>query len=83
MARYLIIERFDSRNLDAIYRRLNEKGRGLPDGLHFVDSWLTATNDCVYQIMETDDESLFETWFAWWDDLIEFEMSLLREKPEN
>jgi hypothetical protein len=37
MALYMIVERFPAENLDAIYERLHTKGRGLPDGLHFVE----------------------------------------------
>lgn len=81
MARYMIIERFDPANLAAIYERLHTKGRGLPDGLLFIDSWLTADDSAVYQLMETDDPALFEVWCAYWSDLVSFEIMPLREKP--
>ncbi len=81
MQTFMIIERFDPVDLDAIYKRLNQDGRGLPDGLHFVESWLTADNKTVYQIMRTDNAELFDVWFEHWDDLIEFEVVALREKP--
>jgi len=81
MTRYMIIERFEPDNLTAIYDRLNQKGRGLPDGLYFIDSWLTADNSCVYQLMETANESLFDLWFEYWSDLVSFEIIPLRDKP--
>lgn len=83
MARYMIIERFEPESLAAIYTRLQTKGRGLPDGLHFVDSWLTADGSCVYQIMETDDAALFDVWFKHWEDLVSFEIVPLRDKPAS
>ena len=81
MARYMIIERFEPETLTAIYKRLYTKGRGLPDGLRFIDSWLTADDSCVYQVMETDDVTLFDVWFEHWDDLVSFEIVPLRDKP--
>ena len=83
MARYMIIERFEPDKLTPIYDRLNTNGRGLPEGLHFIDSWLTADNSCVYQLMETDNVALFDRWFEHWADLIDFEIVPLREKPSG
>ena len=37
MTRYMVIETFKPGALDAIYERLHTRGRGLPDGLHFVE----------------------------------------------
>ena len=36
----------------------------LPDGLHYVDSWVVADErlDRCFQLMETDDAPLFDTW---------------------
>lgn len=80
--RYMIVERFPAENLDAIYERLHLKGRGLPEGLHFVESWLSDAGDTVWQIMETDDPATFDKWTPNWDDLVEFEITPLRAKPK-
>ena len=82
MQRYMIIERFSPDQLDAIYKRLQDKGRMLPEGLHFVDSWLTRNNSTVYQLMETDDPALLALWQTYWDDLVAFEVHPLRDKPD-
>ena len=82
MALYMIVERFPAENLDAIYERLHTKGRGLPDGLHFVESWLSDAGDTVWQIMETDDPVTFDKWTPYWDDLVDFEITPLRAKPK-
>ena len=81
MAKYMVIERFEPSDLEAIYERLHTKGRGLPDGLSFIDSWLTADDSCVYQLMETDNPGLFDIWCEYWSDLVSFEIAELREKP--
>ena len=53
-----------------IYERAAERGRMLPDGLVYIDSWIDATTlDRCFQLMETDDPALFDEWFANWSDL--------------
>ncbi len=81
MRRFMVIERFDPANVDAIYRRFAERGRMLPAGLMFIESWLTLSQDCVFQLMETDDPALFEVWKPNWDDLVDFEIIELGNKP--
>jgi hypothetical protein len=46
----------------------------MPDGLSYVDSWIEATFDRCFQVMETDDPELFRTWTSQWDDLMDFEI---------
>ena len=82
MTRYMVVETFKPGALDAIYERLHIRGRGLPDGLHFNESWLAADGSRCYQIMETDDPATFEAWMPYWSDLVEFEIVELGEKPE-
>jgi hypothetical protein len=57
-----------------VYRRFGESGRMLPEGLHFIESWLAADLRVCYQLMETGDFGLFAVWTRHWDDLIEFEI---------
>jgi Protein of unknown function (DUF3303) len=61
---------------EPVYRRAAERGRMLPEGLHYVDSWIVDDErlDRCFQLMETDDPSLFDEWFAQWSDLGEFEV---------
>ena len=82
MARYMVIETFKPAALEAIYDRLHTKGRGLPEGLHFIESWLAADGSCCFQIMETDDPATFEAWIPYWADLVEFEIVELGGKPK-
>ena len=80
---FMIIEHFRPGFVDTIYERFNREGRMLPKGLRYVDSWLTADRTCCFQLMETDDETLFSQWTARWSDLIEFEIIELCRPPEN
>jgi hypothetical protein len=57
-----------------VYERARDRGRMLPDGLEYVESWVEAGLDRCFQLMETDDPSLFELWTAQWADLAEFEI---------
>ena len=70
----MVIERFKSRDAKAIYRRLRDEGRGMPDGLKYVVSWIEANFDRCWQLMECDDARLLQRWVADWSDLIEFEI---------
>ncbi len=79
---FMIIETFPASSLDAIYERLHTKGRMLPDGLDFVESWLDASGERVFQIMEAEDRSVFDKWTPHWDDLVNFEIIELRDKPK-
>jgi hypothetical protein len=70
----MVIERFKNRDAAAIYRRLRDKGRGMPEGLKYVGSWIEANFDRCWQIMECDDARVLQQWVNEWRDLIEFEI---------
>ena len=58
-----------------VYARAAERGRMLPPGLRFVDSWVDADRlDRCFQLMETDDPDTFGAWIAAWADLVAFEV---------
>jgi hypothetical protein len=71
---FMVIERFKDRDAKAVYRRLREEGRGVPDGLHYVGSWIEANCHRCFQLMECDDARLLQRWVASWSDLVEFEI---------
>ena len=70
----MVIERFKNRDARAVYRRFRDHGRGAPDGLKYVDSWIDASFDRCFQLMECDDARLLQQWVLSWSDLIEFEI---------
>lgn len=60
---------------DPVYARAAERGRMLPDGLEYVDSWIEEPSLArCFQLMETRDPRLFEEWTARWSDLVAFEI---------
>ena len=81
MPKYMVIESFFNNCLDQVYDRFHEKGRMLPESLHYLDSWLAADGSRCFQLMETESRELFRQWTQKWDDLARFEIIELGEKP--
>jgi hypothetical protein len=77
---YMVIERF--KDAPAIYQRLREKGRMMPEGLEYVSSWIDVDLKICWQLMRAEDESLFRTWTDNWKDLMEFEVIPVRTSTE-
>jgi hypothetical protein len=71
---FMVVERFRDHDGAAVYRRFREKGRMLPDGLKYVDSWVEVNGNRCFQLMECDDVRLFQQWVAHWNDLVDFEI---------
>lgn len=82
MKRYMVIEHFAAGAQSKVYERFREKGRMLPEGLVYVDSWLEANGDRCFQLMETNDPALFDRWMESWKDLVSIEIAELGEKPK-
>lgn len=70
----MVIERFKNRDAKAVYRRYQQKGRMLPEGLSYVQSWVDTSFERCFQLMQCDDPRLFEQWVNEWQDLIDFEL---------
>ena len=81
MKRYMVIESFRPGCKAKIYDRFHAKGRMLPPGLTYLDSWLEKEGNRCFQLMETSDPSLFAVWLANWSDLVSMEIIELGEKP--
>lgn len=78
---YMVIERF-KKPAEEIYKRAREKGRMMPQGLEYVSSWVDLEFKVCYQLMKTDDESLFAVWIENWKDLTDFEVIPVRTSQE-
>ena len=77
---YMVIERF--KDAPAIYQRLREKGRMMPEGLEYVSSWIDVDLKTCWQLMRTDNESLLQAWTDNWKDLMDFEIFPARPSAE-
>jgi hypothetical protein len=62
----MVIERFAGGDPVPTYRRLRMKGRTLPDGLRYLDSWVEANFNRCFQLMECDDARHFQQWILQW-----------------
>ena len=71
---FMVVEHFKPGQTKDIYRRLQEKGRTIPEGLKYIDSWISASCDCCFQLMECEDPVLFQKWILEWEDLATFEI---------
>ena len=71
---YMIVEHFRGDPVP-VYRRFRDQGRLAPDGLHYVDSWVTSDLQRCYKVMRCDDRGLLEQWLDQWRDLIDFEVA--------
>ena len=71
---FMVIEQFKNRDAKTVYRRFREQGRGTPDGLKYIDSWIEANLHRCFQLMECNDVRLLQQWVAFWSDLIDFEI---------
>ena len=65
--RYMVIEHFPDGDPLRVYRHLAERGRGIPEGLTYVDSWVEAGFARCFELMETDDPALFQQWALHWN----------------
>ena len=70
---YMILEDFKGDPVP-VYRRFREQGRMAPEGLRYVDSWVTPDLKRCYQVMECEDPELLRQWMERWEDLVDFEV---------
>jgi hypothetical protein len=77
----MVIETFVPNGKEKVYKRFRDKGRMLPGGLIYIDSWLEKDGDRCFQLMETNDRPLFDRWMDNWKDLVRIEIIELGEKP--
>ena len=79
---YMVVEHFNPAAAPQIYLRARTQGRQMPAGLEYVDSWVDLDYSRCFQLMRTDDPSLFDAWIAAWSDLVRFEVIPVRTSQE-
>jgi hypothetical protein len=55
----------------------------LPEGVTFINSWVSADLSRCFQVMECDNVAMLQQWVAQWSDLIEFEIVPVVERKET
>lgn len=71
---YMIIEKFHPGKVKALYKRFDEKGRMLPDGVRYINSWIDEQVSICYQVMESNTKEGIHQWINHWNDLADFEV---------
>ena len=79
---YMVIEHFNPGAAPEIYRRARERGRQIPPGLEYVESWVDLEYSRCFQLMRTNDTALFDVWIRAWSDLVRFEVIPVRTSAE-
>ena len=70
----MVIERFRNGDYHAVGARFRARGRMMPDGVRYLDSWITPDGTVCYQVMEAERRDLLDQWIAAWSDLVDFEI---------
>jgi len=63
---FMVIETFRDNDMVPIYRKVRDSGRSLPEGLKYIDSWVTPDFSRCFQVMECDDLRLLQEWVLQW-----------------
>ena len=79
---FMVIERFKNGQAEAVYKRFEERGRMLPEGLKYIESWTEENFDRCFQLMECAEPHLFDEWISHWQDLVNFEIVAVMSSKE-
>ena len=71
---FMIVEHFRNGDAAPVYDRFRRQGRLAPEGLMYVNSWVTSDLARCYQVMECADRTLLDRWTDAWQDLVDFEV---------
>lgn len=63
---FMIIERFENDDMLPVYERVRDHGRGLPEGLKYISSWIEPGFSRCFQLMECEDLRLIQQWVLHW-----------------
>jgi hypothetical protein len=70
----MIIENFHPGKVKELYKRFEEKGRLMPEGVQYVNSWTDENVITCYQVMESESEEKIKEWVNNWKDLADFQI---------
>jgi hypothetical protein len=79
---YMIVEKFRTGKVKALYQRFDEKGRLMPEGVVYLNSWIDEKVQVCFQLMEAESMEKLQEWMDAWSDLCEFEVFPVISSPE-
>lgn len=71
---YMVIERYHEGKAKMLYQRFSEKGRMMPEGVQYINSWINEEVTVCYQLMESDSIEGLQQWISNWSDIVDFEV---------
>ena len=71
---FMVIEKFHQGKVKLLYERFDKKGRALPEGVNYINSWIDENITICYQVMESDAIEKIYNWIENWKDLTDFEV---------
>ena len=71
---YMIIETFHPGKVKQLYKRFEEKGRLMPQGVQYINSWINEDITTCFQVMESDTEKKIYEWIQNWIELSDFKV---------
>ena len=63
---FMVIETFRDNDMIPVYERVRDRGRMLPEGVKYLDSWVEPNFARCFQLMECDDLRLLQEWVLQW-----------------
>lgn len=63
---YMIIGHFHIGKVKELCKRFEKKGRMMPEGLQYLNSWTDEKVTPCYQVMEGDSEEKIQEWLKNW-----------------
>jgi hypothetical protein len=79
---FMVVENFRNGDPLPVYRRFRDRGRLMPDGVVYVNSWVTQDLTRCFQIMECESRALLDGWLENWKDLVDFEVAAVVSSSE-
>jgi hypothetical protein len=70
----MVIERYHEGKAKMLYQRYSEKGRMMPEGVQYINSWINEEVTVCYQLMESDSIEGMQQWISNWNDIVDFEI---------
>lgn len=71
---FMVIERYKNGDPQPIYEHLRKAGRGLPDGVKYIASWIETNFDRCFIVLECDDATKLMEWVMHWREHVTFEI---------